>query len=265
MRAAFLRNLQASPFVRCSVFLTFLGMAFPASAVEYQVFTQETPDGRCAGPMPNDTTSNLLDFINSTEQMQLKRVCLPWPRALKMAEQGEGLIFGISKNKEREKTLHYSQPVVMRYIFVVTRADAQFPVKSLQDLKGKVIGVPRGFQFTDEFEMMRDKVFKLEQDHPQPISRIYKLLFKRMDAALFASPVANPAWIERRLQTIRDQQAAGVGGLDDVKLVASPEPLMADTLHFAIRADKDQGVIDQINHSLMRARKAGILDELPGK
>lgn len=265
MRAAFLRNLQASPFVQCSVFLTFLCTAFPVFALEYQVFTQETPDGQCAGPVPSDTTRNLLDFISATEQLQLKRVCLPWPRALKMVEQGEGLIFGISKNRERERNLHFSQQVVTRYIFVVTRSDAQFPVRSLQDLKGKVIGVPRGFQFTDEFEIMRDKVFKLEQDHPQPISRIYKLLFKRMDAALFASPVANPAWIERRLQTIRDQQAAGVGGLDDVKLVASPEPLMADTLHFAIRADKDQGVIDQINHGLMRARKAGILDEPPGK
>ncbi|GGX53949.1 substrate-binding periplasmic protein [Undibacterium squillarum] len=240
-------------------------MAFPTAALEYQVFTQEMPNGRCAGPMPSDKTSNLLDFISLAEQIQLKRVCVPWPRALKMLEQGEGLIFGISKNKEREKTLHYSQPVVMRYIFVVTRADAQFPAKNLQDLKGKVIGVPRGVQFSDEFEMMRDKVFKLENDHPQPLSRIYKLLFKRMDAALFASPVANPVWIERRLQAIRDQQPVDAGGLDDVKLVASPEPLMADTLHFAIRADKDQGIIDQINHGLMRARKAGILDEPPGK
>ena len=265
MRAVFLRNLQAIPLIRCSAFVALLSMAFPAAALEYDVFTQETPDGRCAGPMPSDTTSNLLDFISATEQIQLKRVCVPWPRALKMLDQGEGLIFGISKNKEREKTLHYSQQVMTRYIFVVTRADAQFPVKSLQDLKGKVIGVPRGFQFTDEFELMRDKVFKLEQDNPQPLSRIYKLLFRRMDAALFASPVANPAWIERRLQNIRDQQAAGAGGLDDVKLVASPEPLMADTLHFAIRADKDQGIIDQINHGLMRARKAGILDEPPGK
>jgi hypothetical protein len=67
------------------------------------------------------------------------------------------------------------------------------------------------------------------------------------------------------LQALRDQQPAGAGGLDDVKLVASPEPLMADTLHFAIRADKDQGIIEQINHGLMRARKAGLLDEPVGK
>jgi hypothetical protein len=132
MRAAFLRNLQAIPLIRCSAFVALLSMAFPAAALEYDVFTQETPDGRCAGPMPSDTTSNLLDFISATEQIQLKRVCVPWPRALKMLDQGEGLIFGISKNKEREKTLHYSQQVMTRYIFVVTRADAQFPVKSLR-------------------------------------------------------------------------------------------------------------------------------------
>ena len=250
---------------RCTLIAGLLAMAVPAAALEYQVYTHETPDGQCGAPELQDKMRNLLDFISASEQISLNRVCVPWPRALKMLEQGEGLVLGISKNKEREKTLHFSQSVVTRYIFVVMRADAQFPVRNLMDLKGKVISVPRGFQFNDEFELARGKIFRVEQDHPQQLSRIYKLLFKRMDAALFASPTANPAWLERRLQTLRDQQPAGAGGLDDVKLVASPEPLMADTLHFAIRADKDQGVIDQINHGLMRARKAGILDEPPGK
>ncbi|MBC3936675.1 substrate-binding periplasmic protein [Undibacterium rugosum] len=205
---------------------------------------------------------NFLDFVAISENLQLQPVFYPWRRAINKAENGEGLIFGIARNKQNEKNFHFSLPVHSRYIFLVTRADMQFPFHDWNDLKGKSIGVPRGAQFNEAFEAHQDKLFRLEQDSPEPLSRIYKLLFKRMDAAVFASPVKNPKMLENRLQILREENKAGLPQIDDVELAVLPNPIMTVNLHFAIRSDKDDGVIEQLNNAILRARKAGILEDI---
>lgn len=266
MRPAYFFRLLTQVVLPCSVMLLMSVWhrdvaAQPGIRLPIPVFMQEMVDAKGQAPKMM-RMENFLDFAAISENLQLQPVFYPWRRAISKAANGEGLIFGMARNKQNEKNFHFSLPVHSRYIFLVTRADAQFPFHDWNDLKGKSVGVPRGAQFNEAFEAHQDKLFRLEQDSPEPLSRIYKLLFKRMDAAVFASPVKNPKMLENRLQTLREENKAGLPQIDDVELAVLPNPLMTENLHFAIRSDKDDGVIEQLNVAILRARKAGILEDI---
>lgn len=242
--------------------LTCLLFAFPpAFAKEIVILTSDPIDHR-GQQIPMEKLDKLFDFISRTENIQIQQQRNPWPRALRAMENGEGILYGVSKTREREKNFHFSLPVQSRYIFLVTRSDATFPFNSYADLKGKTIGIPRGHSYGDEFDAMKDNLFKVEADNPLPISRIYKLLFRRMDAATFGAMRKDPRVVEHRLQAIRDEYDGGLPSMDDVRLVALPKPLLIDTTHFAVRADKDDGIIAKLNNAIIKARKAGLIEEL---
>ena len=232
------------------------------AAQEVVFLTNDAVDAK-GQPMPMDNVSNLLDYIAMEENFKMRWVRTPWQRAVKVAESGGGVIYGMSRVKDREKIYHFSLPVQLHYVFLVTRSDAQFTYNSYADLRGKTIGIPRGFMFNDEFEALRDKLFKVENDGHDPIARLNKLMFKRMDAALFNSGNKNPRFLERRLQNARVDQQGMFPQFDNVEIAVLPKPVFIDAVHFAVRADKDDGIIDKINDAILRARKAGILEDIP--
>ncbi|MFZ6864412.1 substrate-binding periplasmic protein [Undibacterium sp. Ji67W] len=233
-----------------------------SSAQEVVVLTNDPVDSK-GQSMPMDKIGNLLDYIAMTSNLKIRWVRTPWQRAVKVAEAGGGVIFGMSRVKDREKIYHFSLPVRMQYVFLVTRSDSQFAFNSLADLRGKTIGIPRGFMFNDEFETYRDKVFKVENDGHDRIARLNKLMFRRMDAALFTTSNKNPRFLERSLQNARVDQESTFPQFDTVDIAVLPKPVVIDTIHFAIRADKDDGLIDKINDAILKARKAGILEDIP--
>ncbi len=243
------------------ILLTLLLVFPPIHAKEVVILTADPIDQR-GQPVPMEKLVKFFEFISKEEDLQVQQQRNPWPRALRALENGEGVLYGVTKTREREKTFHFSLPVQSRYIFLVTRSDAKFPFNSFSDLKGKTIGVPRGHSYGDEFDAMKDNLFKIEADNPLPISRIYKLLFRRMDAATFGAMRKDPKVVEQRLQTIRDEYEGGLPPMDEVKLVALPKPLLIDTTHFAVRADRDDGIIAKLNDAIIKARKVGLIEEL---
>ncbi|MFZ6759434.1 substrate-binding periplasmic protein [Undibacterium sp. Ji50W] len=206
--------------------------------------------------------TTLFEFIERDQGIKIQHVRYPWPRALIAAENGEGVLFGVSKTRERERLFHFSLPVHSKYIFLVTRSDATFKFNSLVDLKGKTIGMPRGISLGDDFDALKDNFFTVEPDNNAPVSRVYKLLFRRMDVAVFSSLSKNPRELGARLQKIRDAHDGGMPPMDKVQLSVLPKPLMIDTMHFAVRSDKDDGIINKLNVAIQKARKKGLLEEL---
>ncbi len=241
--------------------LVFCACVQTALAKEVVILTADPIDQR-GQPFPLKLAEKLFEFIEREGGMQIQQQRSPWPRALQAAENGEGVIYGVSKTKEREKIFRFSLPIQSKYMFLVTRSDAQFRFNSMADLKGKTIGIPRGFSYGDRFDAMKDNLFKVEIDNYAPLSRIYKLLFRRMDAGLFGSVQKDPRILESRLQALRDENEGNNSPFADVHLTVLPKPLLTDTIHFAVRADKDDGIIDKLNAAILKARKTGLLEEL---
>lgn len=111
----------------------------------------------------------------------------PWKRALEMAMNGEGIIFGISKTTEREKSLVFSSALFSDKVYLVTRCDQTFKYQQIADLKGKVIGLVRGTSYGTEFDSQIGKLFQVEADTGSNAGRLRKLYSRRMDAFLLYS------------------------------------------------------------------------------
>ncbi|MFZ6638258.1 substrate-binding periplasmic protein [Undibacterium sp. TC4M20W] len=247
---------------RLTLFALAFGVSLHAACAKEVVILTADPIDQRGQPFPLKLADKLFEFIEREGGLQIQQQRSPWPRALQAAENGEGVIYGVSKTKEREKIFHFSLPIQSKYMFLVTRSDAQFRFNTMADLKGKTIGIPRGFSYGDRFDAMKDNLFKVEVDNYAPLSRIYKLLFRRMDAGLFGAANKDPRFLENRLQVLRDENEGSSSPFADVRLTVLPKPLLIDTIHFAVRADKDDGIIDKLNVAILKARKAGLLEDL---
>ena len=70
----------------------------------------------------------------------------PWARALKTAQEGsaDGLL-GVWRSAERERWLTYSQPLPANQVGFFRRTDSLISFKSMDELKGRRIGIVRGY------------------------------------------------------------------------------------------------------------------------
>jgi ABC-type amino acid transport substrate-binding protein len=183
----------------------------------------------------------------------------PWNRLLQNLNNGEGLAFGLSKNQERLQTLHFSEPVYANYIWLVTRSDAVFPFAGVRDLRGKSLGVTRGTSYGDEFDRQKNLAFEIEEDSYALESRLNKLVNRRMDALLFQHRNPHPEQVEAMLNRRVAEEMPEVKLPPGVSFKVLPKPLLIDPIHFAIRADLDDGIIARINGVISKGKKNGDL------
>lgn len=186
----------------------------------------------------------------------------PWNRAVLMANYDGDLIFGISITSEREKIFHFSEPVFYNYLWLVTRSDSAFPFSSLQDLKGKKIGIIRGSHYGDEFDKQKDKLFTVEDDVNAYAPRLKKLLTKRMDAMVFASRETNPKIVERQVNRILQNDNSPSNDAQKISFHVLPVPLLKDGIRFAIRTDKDSGIITHLNTAIAKGNQTGLFSKI---
>ncbi|MFZ6751392.1 substrate-binding periplasmic protein [Undibacterium sp. Ren11W] len=204
-------------------------------------------------------TNALLSYLEQALHFQFEIRRVPWKRALESAQNGEGLIFGISKTQERQRKLTFSLPIYTEQSLLVTRCDARFRFNSMQDLKGKTLGIVRGTSYGEEFDQQKNILFKVEDDTSNNPARFNKLSQGRMDGLLLYSFAPNLA----KLETSLNQLYASPQN----KPLASPaqlfcvqrKPISSVEIHFAIRPDRDQGLLQQINQVLERAKRNGDL------
>lgn len=183
----------------------------------------------------------------------------PWNRAVLNAGNGEGLIFGLSITSERSKIFHFSEPVYYNYLWLVTRSDATFPFATLNDLKGKKIGIIRGSNYGDEFDQQKNKLFTVEDDVNAYPPRLKKLLSKRMDAMVFPSPEANPLAVEAQVNRIMLEEVSEMKFPPGITFKILPVPVLKDGVRFAIKAENDNGLIDKINQAIATGHASGKL------
>jgi len=112
-----------------------------------------------------DAAGNLtgidLDIIREIARrldIEVEFQAVPWKRSLVSVEKGlvDGLV-GALKNPEREEYMFFtSEPIHIQKNVIMAPKDSGLSVSSLDDLKGRKIGVIRDFSYGPEFDTRKE-------------------------------------------------------------------------------------------------------------
>ncbi|MFZ6861853.1 substrate-binding periplasmic protein [Undibacterium sp. Ji67W] len=209
-----------------------------------------------------DNVRNVLTYFERQLHIQFEIHRYPLTRILAYTKNGEGLVFGLSKNRERLSQLVFSEAIYANTVWMITRSDNTFNFDSITDLKGKTIGIVRGASYGDDFDKQSNVLFKVEDDVSSHSSRLKKLLNKRMDIMLLSTSFTQAADVENHLR----QELRAEGQTDEQTIqsgfVVLNKPLMSDDLHFAVAPGAGEVWINKLNQAIINGRKSGEIARL---
>jgi polar amino acid transport system substrate-binding protein len=111
----------------------------------------------------------------------------PWKRAIADIDDGVAGVGGIYKNAERLKKYDYSEQLFMERLAVYSNKAAIVNYTKLDDLKGKRIGVIRGWSYGDDFDNARKaNAFSAEEANGDA-QNFEKLNLGRLDVVIAVS------------------------------------------------------------------------------
>ncbi|WP_373988722.1 substrate-binding periplasmic protein [Duganella sp. BuS-21] len=178
----------------------------------------------------------------------------PWARAERYALDGTALIFGLPKSADRLRALRYSEVAAYNKLWIVTRSDATFRFNTIEDLRGKSVGLVRGYDYGEEVERARGTIFRTDENIASRSTRLTRLMLKRVDAVLLFQPsTQTAAEVETEVNTYMAPRLAGIGAAANTGYSVLPKPIATDAgVFFAIARNKDTAMIDRINAALAR-------------
>ncbi|WMW81153.1 transporter substrate-binding domain-containing protein [Undibacterium cyanobacteriorum] len=237
-------------------------MATPSVPKIPLMVSEEIGDDLSPSPLPPETRA-VLKFLESQLDIQFELRRQPWKRALDRAMVGEGLIFGVSKTKARLKVLNFSETLYEDGVWLVSRCDATFPFRTLEDLKGKTIGVVRGASSGEEFDAQANKLFRVEDDTGATQGRFTKLAQKRMDALVFYKANSTPERLSEELNRLYTPPAFAHTKLQGKPLFCVlPQTITTTSIHIGLAKTQDQSLIQRINQAILTGRKNGSLQKI---
>lgn len=208
----------------------------------------------------------VLDYLERELDLRFELRPYPWIRAERNAKAGEGLIFGLPKTPQRQRDFRFSTAVTANRLWLVTRSDATFPFDHIEDLRGKTVGAVHGYDYGEQVERAKHRIFRVESDISSREARLTRLMLKRLDAVLLFAPYADSARdTELAVNALMAGKFKELGLGSEVTLSVLPQPLLAGNFqYFAVARTRDDGLIDKIDAALARGRKAGVLDQVNG-
>jgi len=176
---------------------------------------------------------------------------VPFNRGLERTKKCDGLMTGVFKTKERQKSLSYSLPIVPDKAVLITRADSSFEYKKMSDLSGKLIVYLRGAAFGNEFEQAVNKLTTVTAQDP---ATMLKLLLKgRVEVAIL-----NPG----RATVEYAAQDAGIA-MEQFKIASTPLAQVDNYLVFCNKNFlKNQPMLQRINSAITTLKHHGQIDKI---
>lgn len=111
---------------------------------------------------------------------------LPWQRALAGADEGVWGVGGLYMNEERLWKYDFSEPIFEEKLMLYVVRGGEFHFSRVADLKGKRVGVMRGWTYGDAFDQaVAEGVFKKDPASDDRIN-FNRLLMGRVDAVIAA-------------------------------------------------------------------------------
>ena len=172
----------------------------------------------------------------------------PWKRDLAGLDAGENGVGGIYKNSERLLKYDYSDKLFDEIILVFIQKGKAFPFDGINSLKGKTVGVIRGWSYGDDFDgAVKDGSITIEGTASDALN-FSKLANGRLDAVL----------------AIRESGAAALsseGLADKVEALTPPLSSAPSFLAFNKKAGKVEALA-KINAALAAMHQDGSFDQI---
>ncbi|TPH13312.1 substrate-binding periplasmic protein [Litorilituus lipolyticus] len=194
----------------------------------------------------------------------------PWARSVKLVEQGDmDILFpeyfiestapsDVIEGKKRRELLALSNRFSGGELALMKRKGDEFELKKdLSNLKGKMIGVVRGYQNTPEFDAMMDSEQFMTIDAVDELQLMKLLVAKRVDLIVGDPEVFNFSVSFSNLSN-RNKQAL-LNGVEAVQPV-----LKYNHLYFAVSQQYPElyTLLDDINLALLEFQQSGETDRI---
>ncbi|WP_164882418.1 substrate-binding periplasmic protein [Paenirhodobacter populi] len=152
-----------------------------------------------------------IDILNAAAvamNVRFDYLPLPWHRALLAFDNGQAdALFQLTPTEQRSRTWRMVGPLRDTVIVFVTRADSPLrDIRSLNDLRGRAVGVVRGFTYSEAFDRAD---FFLRESSVDEETNLRKVLLGRCDLAVAGR--ANVRHVAQRL---------GLGGM--IRILPTP-------------------------------------------
>lgn len=108
----------------------------------------------------------------------------PWRRGLSEIDEGKAGVGGIYRNEERDRKYDFSVPIMRENVAVYFCSDRPLVFRGIHDLKGKKVGVLRGWSYGNEFDAARKAGFFSVDESPSDRANLLKLTAGRLDVVL---------------------------------------------------------------------------------
>jgi polar amino acid transport system substrate-binding protein len=240
------------------LFSLSLPSAWSQEVVHLQTIEEFDHQGK-AVPL-GKASAELLAYIEKSLNIRFEVKRVPWKRAMDNALRNDIVLMGMSITTERAKKYAFSEPINANGNWLITRCDATFTFDSLQDLRGKLIGVVNGTSAGEAFDLQMNKTFRIENDTGAGISRLKKLMAKRMDALVWYGITSDVKEMQYLLNRNYAMQNFDNDTGNPQPFCVLPKPISVVTNHFAMRINPDnQKLLARINQALSKGRKEGII------
>lgn len=182
---------------------------------------------------------------------QLDMKLMPWKRAMsEVKEANIDVLIAVWHTKDRAKSMTFSEPYASNKLKFITRADDSFEYKGLDSLKGKSVGVARGYGYGDDF------VSSTHFQRPEAndlVANLKKLSAKRIDMTLDDEIVA--------------KAQISANGLDVNRFRFTKNALSENALHVSSSKSNSQGkrFIEAFNKGLTEIKRNGTYKKIMAK
>ncbi|MBC3833120.1 transporter substrate-binding domain-containing protein [Undibacterium amnicola] len=247
--------------LRCGIIILSLylsSFAYAHEVVQLQTIEEFDKHGK---PVPlNKVSRDLLNYIEKSLNLRFEVKRVPWKRALDNALHNDIVLMGMSHTSERAKRYAFSEPINANGNWLITRCDATFKFNGINDLRGKLIGVVLGTSAGEEFDQQMHVLFKVENDIGAGISRLKKLMAKRMDAIVWYGVTGNHREMQETLNKNYAALSESFGYVERPAFCVLPKPIAIVNNHFAMRiSPRNQNLLNRINQAIAKGRKEGAI------
>jgi len=206
-------------------------------------FMYATVDNKAAGVYPA-----LVAEAFSRMDQPLELEVLPWKRALHFLDTGRGGVAGIYMNAERLERYDFSDPLHEETLLLVQRASDPFRHTGVDSLRGRTVGVLRGWSYGDAFDKARSEGLFAVEEVDGDAQNFEKLLARRIDTMLVVKESAEAAMAS---SNSRD------------KFLVQPQPFARTSAYLAFAKHANmRPFLDAFNKTMADMRRDGVRDKI---
>lgn len=190
----------------------------------------------------------LLEAIIKHTEQKVEIKAYPWKRALLYSAAGKGAVGGAYKNDDRVKIYDYSSPLFQEKLVIFVNKNNYFEFNVIEDLKGKVVGVNRGWSYGQKFDAARAKNIFTASIRNDPNENFKMLALGRIDCLILGKQ-SGESYIQ--LMGIEDQ------------VVSLPNAFSINNGYLMIpKILKMQSFLNKFNSALQEIQKDGTYDNI---